>query len=241
MTAASAALVGGLLQGTPAIAAAKPVTSLGKSASKAVPDPDKTLGSGWKTSSDRAVTLAADTDGVHLLVADSRKTYTWKDMAVLSEPGTQADTWIGNECVMDHAHAAVAYAPRTFTNHEDLMERGAFTAIVDLDSGHVTKLPLTASLAYFSPSCNPSLHEASFTALRGDKSRLVTVSTAGRTVAATVVAGQITSAVPLKDGSVAGRDNDQVHISRSGKVKNLASTDGTPDVASWSRPVASWS
>ncbi|MEV0639413.1 SGNH/GDSL hydrolase family protein [Streptomyces sp. NPDC050619] len=228
MTAASAALVGGLVQAAPATASPQPPEPHGTSASASATAPDRTLGSGWKTSSDRAVTLAADTDGVHLLVADSRTAYTWKDAAVLSEPGTQTDMWIGNECVMDHSHAAVAYAPRGFTNHEDLMERGAFTAVVDLDSGHVTKLPFTASLAYFSPSCNPALHEASFTALKDDKTRLVTVNTAGKDVNATVAAGEVTSAVPVKDGSVAGRDNHLVHISRSGAVKNLASADGTP-------------
>ncbi|UXX98014.1 hypothetical protein N7U49_47800 (plasmid) [Streptomyces sp. AD2-2] len=31
------------------------------------------------------------------------------------------DTWIGNACVIDHDHAAVVYAPRTFTNHPDMM------------------------------------------------------------------------------------------------------------------------
>ncbi|MFI2644485.1 SGNH/GDSL hydrolase family protein [Streptomyces sp. NPDC018610] len=231
--AACAALACGLIHAAPASAAPATASSGhrqtgGEAAPPRIADPDKTLGRGWKTSGDRAVTLAADTDGVHLLVADSRSTYTWKTAAVLSEPGMQADTWIGNECVMDHAHAAVAYAPRTFTNRQDLMERGAFTAIVDLDSGHVTKLPFTASLAYFSPACNPALHKASFTVLRDDKTRLVTVDTAGKQVDAAVVAGQVTSAVPVRDGSVAARGDHLVHIGRKGAVKNLASTDGVP-------------
>jgi hypothetical protein len=215
------------MQATPAAASPEQPGSHSKTSPAQITDPDRTLGHGWKTSPDRAVTLAADRDGVHLLVADSGSTYAWKTAAVLSEPGLQADTWIGNECVMDHAHAAVAYAPRTFTNHQDLVERGGFTAIVNLDSGKVTKLPFTASLAYFSPSCNPTLHKAAFTALRDDKTRLVTVNTAGK-INAAVATGEVTSAVPVKDGSVAGRGNHLVHISTSGSVKNLAPADGTP-------------
>ncbi|WP_329353205.1 hypothetical protein OG226_50780 [Streptomyces sp. NBC_01261] len=97
------------------------VTSEEKSAS-AVPlkDRDTVLGKRWKTSADRAVTAAADSDGLHLLVADSKDGYAWRTAAVLSEPQLPADTWIGNSCVMDDHHAAVVYAPRTFTNKPDL-------------------------------------------------------------------------------------------------------------------------
>jgi len=227
MAAASAAMVGSLLQATPASASTSPSASPGSpsSSSSAL---DKTLGDGWQKSSDRAVTLSSDTDGVHLLVADSRTGYAWKDAAVLAEPGSQADLWIGNECVIDRSHVAVAYAPRTFTNREELMERGAFTAVVDLGSGHVTKLPFTASLAYFSPSCDPALHRATFTALQDDRTRLVTVDAKGRSTGATVAAGEVTSAVPVKDGVVAGLGTHLVHIGPSGAVRDLAATTGTP-------------
>ncbi|MFJ9150868.1 hypothetical protein ACIRP7_23015 [Streptomyces sp. NPDC102270] len=77
----------------------------------AVKSPDATLGKGWKTSGDRAVTSAADSDGLHLLVADSKDAYAWKTVTVLSEPQLPADTWIGNSCV---------HAPRTFTSKPDL-------------------------------------------------------------------------------------------------------------------------
>ncbi len=230
--AACAALTGGLLQAAgPATAAPQP----GRTAEEPTPtpsgqvdDPGRMLGKGWKASPDRAVTSAADTDGLHILTADSADAYAWKTAAVLAEPGMPADTWIGNMCVMDRSHVAVAYAPRTFTNHQDLMLGGAFTAVVDLESGQVTKLPVTASLAYFDPACNPDTHTAAFTSFRDDKSRIVTVNTSGDTVADTVAVGQVTSAVPVTDGAVAARGNHLVHIGRSGKVKNLADTENVP-------------
>ncbi|KAK1185261.1 hypothetical protein B7755_048590 [Streptomyces sp. NBS 14/10] len=176
-----------------------------------VAEPSSKLGKGWNTSADRAVTLAADSDGVHVLVADSAKAYEWKNATVLSEPGMPADSWIGNQCVIDHEHAAVVYAPRTFTNKPDLMQGGAFAAIVNLGSGKVIKLPFTASLAYFDPTCNPDTRTAAFTAYRdmndprSTKTRVVSVNTAGKTTGATVTGGEITSAVPVKDGTLAAR------------------------------------
>ncbi|MBY8877306.1 Tat pathway signal protein [Streptomyces sp. PLK6-54] len=171
---------------------------------------------------------AADSDGVHLLVADSNRAYAWRTAAVLAEPGMPADTWVGNSCVIDSSHAAVVYAPRTFTNHEDLMLGGAFTAVVDLDKGVVTKLPLTASLAYFDPSCNPATRTAAFTAYRDDTTHLVTVNTSGATVANTTASGQVTSAVPVADGDVAALGHHLVHIGRTGKVASLAVADSAP-------------
>ncbi|MFD7602744.1 Tat pathway signal protein [Streptomyces mirabilis] len=201
-----------------------------KPASSAIPlkDRDTVLGKGWKASADRAVITAADSDGLHLLVADSTTGYAWKNVTVLSEPQLPADTWIGNSCVMDDHHAAVAYAPRAFTNKPDLMMGGAFTAIVNLDDGSVTKLPFTASLAYFDPTCSPTTHTAVFTALRDTKTHLVTVNTKGTTVAGTTAKGEITSAVPTKDGVIAAAGNRLVHVDRKGSTTKLAATKHAP-------------
>lgn len=189
---------------------------------------DALLGKGWKTSTDRAVTAAADSDGLHLLVAASSSGYDWKTAAVLSEPQLPADTWIGNSCVMDDHHVAVAYAPRTFTNRQDTMLGGAFAAVVDLDSGSVTKLPFNVSLAYFDPTCNPSTGTAAFTAFRDDRTRLVTVDAHGAALADTTATGEITSAVPTADGVVAASGNRLVHVDRHGRATTLAETRHAP-------------
>ncbi|MEV7392871.1 Tat pathway signal protein [Streptomyces sp. NPDC091215] len=228
------AALAGLIQAQPATAKATSPVSATVSNPAPVPPkgaiktPDTTLGTGWKTSADRAVTAAADSDGLHLLVADSKSAYAWKTATVLSEPQLPADTWIGNQCVMDDHHAAVVYAPRTFTNKPDLMMGGAFAAIVNLDNGSVTKLPFTASLAYFDPTCSPATHTAVFTALRDTKTRLVTVNTKGTTIADTTAKGEITSAVPTKDGVIAAAGNRLVHIDHKGRTAELAATTHAP-------------
>lgn len=220
------AALAGLIQAQPS--AAKATQPSHPAIDGAVKDPDRTLGRRWHSSTERAVTSAADSDGLHLLVADGKDAYAWKTAAVLSEPGMPADTWIGNQCVIDHDHAAVVYAPRTFSNRQDLMTGGAFTAIVNLATGQVTKMPLTASLAYFDPSCNPATHTAAFTAFRDSTTHLVTVDTSGRAVADTTVSGEMTSAVPAPDGVIAGAGNHLVHIDHAGHVKDLAATSKTP-------------
>jgi hypothetical protein len=55
----------------------------GRQAPGGVADPDRKLGRGWRTSADRAVTSAADSDGLHVLVADSKDAYAWRTAAVL--------------------------------------------------------------------------------------------------------------------------------------------------------------
>ncbi|KUM96606.1 hypothetical protein AQI88_11380 [Streptomyces cellostaticus] len=235
-----AALTGGLLQAAPAGAAPQPGhgQAQGKPTAPTPPTrvvhPDSKLGKGWQSSGDRAVTAAADTGGLKILVADSSRAYEWKTAAELSEPGLTADSWIGNQCVMDRDHVAAVYAPRTFTNKPDLMQGGAFAAIVNTANGQVTKLPFTVSLAYFDPSCNTQTHTAAFTAFREmndpskTRSRVVTVDTAGKSLGQAAVKGEITSGVPVADGAVAARGHNLVHIDRSGKVKDLVTGDSVP-------------
>jgi hypothetical protein len=231
---AAVALTGGLLQAAPAVASDTPPspppgTSEQQTSPLRVPDPGKKLGKDWKAYSDRAVTTAADTSGFKILVADSKTAYQWRTAAELAEPGMPADAWIGNACVMDRDHVAAVYAPRTFTNKPDLMQGGAFTAIVDLKAGQVRKLAFTGSLAYFDPSCNPQTRTAAFTAFRDDKTRLVTVDTSGHTSDDARVTGQMTSAVPVGDGVVAASGHRLEHLDKTGKnVRTLTATDGVP-------------
>ncbi|WP_333772405.1 hypothetical protein [Streptomyces sp. IBSBF 3136] len=155
----AAVLTGGLLQAAPARASSPPPSPPGRSEQQTsplrIPDPGKKLGKDWSTSSDRAMTTAADASGFKILIADSKTAYQWWTAAELAEPGMPADAWIGNACAMDRDHVAAVYAPRAFTNKPDLIQGGAFTAIVDLKSGQVKNLAFTGSLAYFDPSCNP--------------------------------------------------------------------------------------
>ncbi|WP_406483120.1 SGNH/GDSL hydrolase family protein [Streptomyces sp. NBC_01615] len=191
------------------------------------------LGKSYKSSSDRAFTTSGDGTGFHVMVADEKNGYAWKTAASLSEPGFETDTWIGNACVTGSGkYAAVAYAPRTFTNKPELMSRGAFTAIVNLDSGAVRKLPFQATLGYFSPGCGTGDDTvfSQFTdenTSKTNETRLVTVAAATGKTAKTKVAGQVTSAVPVDGGIVAARGAQVVRIDGS-TVKTVARTHAVP-------------
>ncbi|WP_338673408.1 hypothetical protein V1460_10090 [Streptomyces sp. SCSIO 30461] len=192
------------------------------------------LGSHYKQSADTAFTTSGDGTGFHLLVADEATGYAWKTAATLSEPRFETDTWIGSSCLTASGNrAAVAYAPRTFTNKPELMARGAFAAVVDLTTGKVTKLPLQASLAYFNPGCGAG-EKAVFTQLsyednHAQQTRLITVDAAtGKAGVPVVCNGQVSSAVPVDGGAVAAHGNRVVKASANGKLTEIARTTQTP-------------
>ncbi|MFJ6565875.1 SGNH/GDSL hydrolase family protein [Streptomyces sp. NPDC091292] len=191
------------------------------------------LGDDYKKSGDLAWTTSGDGTGFHVLVADAADGYAWKSAATLSEPGFDTDAWIGNACVTASGkHAAVAYAPRTFTNKPELMTRGAFTAVVDLTTGEVTKLPFQATLGYFSPGCGTS-DKAVFSqftddGLKENATRLITVDAArGKASKPVKLPGQITSAVPVGNRVVAARGAGIVTVDGT-TVRTAAYTNAVP-------------
>ncbi|WP_328668406.1 hypothetical protein [Streptomyces sp. NBC_00328] len=191
------------------------------------------LGKAWKQSEDLAWTTSGDADGFHILTARKRDGYAWRSTASLSEPGFEADAWIGNACVTGSGRrAVVVYAPRTFTNKPQLMARGGFTAVVDLPSGRVTKLRLKTSLSYYNPGCGPG-DTAVLTQSGGEDlpgTRLVRLDTAtGRFGRPISLQGQVTSAVPTVDGSVVGAFGRQVvAVDIRGRRTALVRTEGVP-------------
>ncbi|MGK5637577.1 GDSL-type esterase/lipase family protein [Streptomyces sp. URMC 126] len=194
---------------------------------------ERVLGKDWKKTGDRAWTTTSDADGFHLLVADARQGYSWRTAATLREPGFDTDAWIGNACVTGSGRrAVVVYAPRTFTNKAELFARGAFTAVVDLETGAVDKLNLQSTLAYFNPGCGAD--ETAVLTQSGDeklpRTRLVRLDAAtGRLATPVETPGQVTSAVPVAGGGVVAAHRDGVvKVDQHGKRTRLAAADGFP-------------
>ncbi|SDS57734.1 hypothetical protein SAMN05216371_0194 [Streptomyces sp. TLI_053] len=190
------------------------------------------LGKGWEHSADKAWTTSGDGDGFHILAANAKDGYNWRTVTTLRENGFDADQWIGNACLTGSGkHVVAVYAPRTFTNKPELFERGGFSAVVDLESGNVAKLPVHASLAYFSPGCGNG-EDAVLTQGGEDKggTRLIRVdAAAAKSSAPVTVDGQVTSAVPVKEGAIVAADTNRlITISDKGERRQLAVTDGTP-------------
>ncbi|MFF4761079.1 SGNH/GDSL hydrolase family protein [Streptomyces sp. NPDC001292] len=191
------------------------------------------LGETYRASSDQAFTTSGDGTGFHVMVAAEKDGYRWKTAASLSEPGFETDAWIGNACVTESGrYAAVAYAPRTFTNKPALMSRGAFTAVVDLTDGRVRKLPFQATLGYFSPGCGTgedvvfSQFTDELTARKNETRLITTDARTGRAEKATVP-GQVTSAVPVDGRIVAARGKQIVRIDGT-TVQTVARTHAVP-------------
>ncbi|MFF1839511.1 SGNH/GDSL hydrolase family protein [Streptomyces sp. NPDC058231] len=212
--------------------AAAPDTTAAPHSSDAskVGKPDGTLAKGWRTADDRAVTVAGDSYGLHVLVADSSEAYQWREVATLREDGFDADAWIGNVCVTGSGkRAVVAYAPRTFTNKPALFDRGAFAAVVDLGTHTVTKLRQQVSLAYFNPGCGTGedaiLTQSADTEL--GSTRLLRIDTRKAKVTRTLtVRGEATSAVPVDDTVVTALGNRLTRIRPDGRQELVGRTSG---------------
>ncbi|MFJ3998593.1 golvesin C-terminal-like domain-containing protein [Streptomyces parvus] len=244
MVIAATAVLGGLVQATAWADESGPDKPAGKkpSAQKAhkkqpdtVPPAERAavLGKDYKKSGDLAWTTTSDAQGFHLLTAREKDGYTWQTTASLSEPGFDTDAWIGNACVTGSGkRAVVVYAPRTFTNKPELMARGAFTAVVELNTGAVTKLPLQASLSYYNPGCGVG-ESAVLTQSGGEDkaaTRLIKLDAATSRLSKPIVTkGQVTSSVVTKDGAIVGASGPRiVKVDTKGAKTALVSTDAVP-------------
>ncbi|MEO6088661.1 MAG: hypothetical protein ABIQ18_36680 [Umezawaea sp.] len=209
------------------------LTAIAPAASAHADERTELLGGGWQQSGDRMVTTSGDATGLHLLVADVRTGYTWRTAATLDVPGVEADQWIGNVCVTGSGKRAVAvYAPRTFTNNQQLANRGGFTAVVDLDSGAVTRLAVRTSLAYFNPGCGKG--ETAALTQEGDedlgKTGVLVVDAAnGHVSPRTELSAQVTSATPVDDGFVVADAAGLIQVRANGtKDRLVRGTSGVP-------------
>ncbi|KJK47942.1 hypothetical protein UK23_18665 [Lentzea aerocolonigenes] len=221
-----------------AIAAPEPPKPPAAPADKAQPnstDPakrDELLGKDWQKSTDIAWTTTGDATGFHVLAARASDGYAWRTITSLAEPGFEADQWIGNACATASGKKlVVTYAPRTFTNKVELFERGGFTATVDLETGAVKKLPVHSTLAYYSPGCGNG-ESAVITQLATEskgKTRLFQVDAAAATSAKPIeVSGQVTSAIPTKNGIVAADNGRLITVDAKGAARHLAKTSSLP-------------
>ncbi len=166
------------------------------------------------------------------MVAEAKTGYSWRTVATLGNAAVETDKWIGNACVTGSGDkAVVVYAPRNFTNKEKLFSRGGFTAVVNLTSGEVKQLPVRTSLAYFNPGCGTGETVALTQSGEEDlgKTALLTVNASNGTLSKrTELEGQLTSAVPIKDGFAVAGGSGVLKVSAEGKKERLALTKGTP-------------
>jgi hypothetical protein len=220
------------------VAAAPPVRQMVPDRSALEPrQRDAVLPKHWRSSPDLVWTTNGDATGFHLLVAEERTGYAWRTVASLSEPGVDTDRWIGNVCLTESGRKAVAvYAPRALTNDGALFQRGALSAIIDIATGAVTKLPVRSTIAYFSPGCGAG-ERAVLTQQRGGDTpagggaatRLIVVDASSATVVTTTeLRGQVTSAIPVAGRIVAALGRHLIAVSPNGTVSKLASAASTP-------------
>ena len=205
--------------------------------SSGVPDPGKTLPSGWATATDQVATVQGDAAGLHVLVASEKSAYSWRTVATLGDPGVETTQWIGQGCVTASGrYMVVVYAPREVTNLAGAMGTLGRAAIVDLDTGAVRQLGFGYSVAYFDPGCgvgeNVVLTQGGWGSDAPGQpatTGLAMINAAtGKVVTSVTVAGQATSAVPYGSSIAAAYGPGITQFAATGAATVLASTPAVP-------------
>lgn len=190
------------------------------------------------SSNDVAVSGFGDPHGYHVRVAAEKSGFAWRDVAVLDPDGIDVQNWFGYQCVSgDGKYAAVAVLPGPAVNVPAARDRGAFAYSVDLRSGKVRPVASGVALKYYTPSCGVG-DTAVFTLNLGRDQQTTELLTAdlasGKVTDKSVVAGQVTSAVPTQHGLIGAAGSSLVAVpaggspKRPGKVHRVASVHGTP-------------
>jgi len=219
----------------PAMAAAVPVPSepaRETAAQSAIPNPDSTLGPGWKTSSDVIVTGVGDTTGFHVIVAKEKDAFAWSTLATLNAGMSETGAWTGYLCVTGSGrYAMVVYAPAIAANRPAALSAGAFAATVNLATGRATRIAARVQLAYFNPSCGPGDRVLLTRAIGPDQQRtdLLSVDAAtGRIASTRRIEAQLTNPVPAPDGDYGVVRGSLVRVSKGGTLTRIGTPGGQP-------------
>jgi lysophospholipase L1-like esterase len=199
-------------------------------------NPSAVLAPDWRSSGDRAVSVAGDATGLHVLVADEASGYAWRTAATLTVRGTDTTEWIGQACVTGSGdEVVVVYAPRQISNLADAQGFTALAALVNLATGKVTSLGGGFSISYFDPGCGTGeqvvLTQGGWGGAQQpgqpESTRLVMLDArTGRTVFTVAEPGQVTSAVPYQGQIAAVYGPGVVTIGTGGQVRTLARATG---------------
>lgn len=229
-------LMGSLIQGVPS--EASPVPQKLSTTSSTVTSPADPFGSGTRSSSDAAVDGFGDDAGYHVEVARESDGFAWHTAAILKPQGVNVSSWTGYQCLSgDGKYAAVVVLGSSSVNLSAARDRGAFAYSVELATGKVMPVASGVAYKYFSPACATSDTAVFTTSLGADEQTTGIVSadlSTGKVTGATTVAGQVTSLVPTKDGTIAVLGSQLVSVPDGGtaakpaKPKALAKVDGSP-------------
>ncbi len=187
---------------------------------------------------DVALAGFGDDAGYHVEVAREADGFVWRTAAVVKPQDAQVPSWAGYQCVSgDGKYAAVVVLAASSVNLSAARDRGGFAYSVELTTGRVMPVASGVGLKYFSPGCGAVDTAVFTTSLGADEQTTGVVSadlSTGKVVAATMVAGQLTSPVSTQSGVIAVLGNQLVSVpdggsvSKPAKAKVLAKVDGSP-------------
>ena len=196
----------------------------------AAADRSDILGPHWRSSHDSLWALTSSADGLGVMRAPLANGAAWSPVVSLRVAGVDSRQWVGQACVLAHTHTlAVAYGPVEYVSVATMYERGAFAALVNLDTGATTALSVRPTYSYFSPSCGGD-GTATFTSFGTTESKTIvtTVDASGHQAGApTRIAGEYIDATHRADGTVVAARGAQIVTLRSGRATTLRTEPST--------------
>ncbi|MET9631235.1 hypothetical protein ABZX92_27610 [Lentzea sp. NPDC006480] len=187
---------------------------------------------GWWRGTDLMVTGQGDSRGYHLYLGREREKYAFRPLASIQPGGYDADEWLGYQCVTgDRSTVAVTLLPRGAVNKPVLRDRGGLSYLVDIATGKTRPVAKGVAFKYHATGCGAGSEVALLRHLGDDQARtelLKVDARTGVTARAGTVAGQLTSAVPTRDGLLALRGNGVVRINGDSEPTVQATVDGEP-------------
>jgi hypothetical protein len=189
------------------------------------------LGPNWQTSTDQVWGLTSSADGVGVLTARVSDGVSWTQVNSLSVSGVDSRQWIGQGCLLAGSRElAVAFGPIEYLDIASAYERGAYAALVDLDTGAITRLPIRPTFSYFSPTCGAD-GTATFTSFGTDESTTsmnVVTKTGAVVSSASNLAGEFTDATRIASGQVVAVHGSGLVSISGGTTTALTRTPAAP-------------
>jgi hypothetical protein len=203
----------------------QPSASVAYTSGLVATDRARVLGADWSASKDVLWEFTSSGDGLGVLRAPVSTGAAWSPVVSLRIAGVSSRQWIGQGCLISGTHTlAVAYGPVEYISVATMFERGAYAALVDLDSGVTKPLAVRPTFSYFSPTCGPR-QTATFTAFGTDErtTSAVDVDVSGtETLVVKHAAGELIDATRNLDGSVVAVNGSMVVRVAHGRQRTLS-------------------
>lgn len=149
-------------------------------------------------------------------------------VVTLAVDGMTSRLWTGYSCTTGSGrYAAVTFAPAEFVDHEDLRDRGAFLAVVDVAAGTAKVAPERVAIKYHTPGCGPTDEIAAVRTTADGSTEVLRVDPHTGAISSRIsVARHLIAPAPVGNETYLAADSDLVRVRPGAAPVTVASGQG---------------